>query len=453
MPPAAPADPTNPLLAEWTTPFGLPPFAEIAPPQFRPAFDAALAAHKAELEAIATTPAAPDIANTIDALELSGRQLRRVSAVFFNLAATDTSPELQAVEREIAPILARHHNGIYQDTRLFARIEALVEGQVDLALDAEQARVLERYHTAFVRSGAALDDAARQRLGAIAERLATLGTQFAQNVLADEQSYQLVLDGEGDLAGLPPFVRDAAAAAARARGLDGKHVITLARSSIEPFLTFSTRRDLREIAFGAWTRRGENGGATDNRAIIKETISLRAERARLLGYRSFAHYRLADSMARTPEAALDLLHSVWGPARERALADAAELQAIAQADGLNDPLAAWDWRHLAEKRRQTRFAIEPGEVEPYLSLDGMIEAAFATASRLFGLTFTERCDLDLYHPDVRAWDVTGRGRQACRALPRRLFRAALEAQRRLDERLPRPRRSSPATSVRSSSTS
>ena len=398
---------TNPLIADWATSFGLPPFKSIEPAQFRPAFDAALEAHKAELEAIATSPAQPDFVNTIDALQLSGRQLHRVSAAFFNLAASDTSPELQTIEREIAPILAGHHNGIYQDTRLFARIEALVERQADLALSVEQARVLERYHTAFIRNGAALDDAARARLGAIAERLATLGTQFAQNVLADEQSYQLVLDSEADLAGLPTFVRDAAAAAARARGLEGKHVITLARSSIEPFLTFSARRDLREIAFSAWTKRGENGGATDNRAIIKETIALRAERARLLGYKSFAHYRLADSMARTPEAALDLLHSVWGPARERALADAAELQAIGQADGLNDPLAAWDWRHLAEKRRQARFAIEPGEVEPYLTLDGMIEAGFATAGRLFGLTFTERNDLDLYHPDVRAWEVTG----------------------------------------------
>ena len=398
----------NPLLADWTTPFGLPPFAAIAPDHFRPAFEAALAAHRAELEAIAGASTPPSFADTIDALELSGAVLRRVSATFFNLAGTDSTPELQAIERDIAPVLARHQNAIYQDARLFARVRALVDSSADLDLSAEQARVLERYHTAFVRNGAALDEASRTRLGAIAERLATLGTRFAQNLLADEQAWTLVLDGAADLAGLPAFVCDAAASAAASRGLDGKHVITLARSSIEPFLTFSTRRDLRQAAFEAWIARGENGGATDNRAVIQETVALRAERARLLGFPSFAHYRLADSMAKTPDAALGLLHSVWQPARARAMADAAELQAIAQAGGLNEPIRAWDWRYLAEQRRAARFAIRPGEVEPYLPLEGMIEAAFYTAERLFGLAFVERPDLELQHPDVRAWEVSDR---------------------------------------------
>jgi peptidyl-dipeptidase Dcp len=398
----------NPLLADWTTPFSLPPFAAITPEHFRPAFEAALATHRAELESVATTGGTPTFADTIEALELSGLALRRVGATFFNLAGTDTTPELQAIEREMAPVLARHRNAIWQDGRLFARIASLVERQATLDLSAEQARVLDRYHTSFVRNGAALDVTARERLGAVAERLATLGTRFAQNVLADEQAYALVLDSEADLAGLPPFVRDAAAGAAAARGLDGRHVVTLARSSIEPFLTFSARRDLREAAFKAWIARGENGGETDNRAIIQETMALRAERARLLGYPSFAHYRLADSMAGTPEAALDLLHSVWQPARDRALRDAAELEAMAREAGLNDRLMPWDWRFFAERRRSARFAIEPGEVEPYLPLDGMIEAAFFTANRLFGLSFTERHDLELHHPDARAWEVTDR---------------------------------------------
>ncbi len=400
-----PVDSTNPLLADWNAPFGLPPFGAIEPDHFQPAFEAALAEHRAELEAIATASDQPGFANTIEALELAGRTLRRVALTFFNLAGTDTNPEIQAIERKIAPVLARHQNAIYQDSRLFARIASLVERRNTLDLSAEQARVLDRYHTAFVRNGAALDEASRTRLGAIAERLATLGTQFAQNMLADEQAYALVLDGEADLEGLPPFVRDAAASAAASRGLEGKHVITLGRSSIEPFLNFSARRDLRETAFKAWIARGENGGETDNRAIIQETIALRAERARLLGHPSFAHYRLADSMARTPEAALDLLHSVWQPARERALADAAELQAIAQQEGLNEPIQPWDWRYLAEQRRAARFAMEPGEVEPYLPLDRMIEAAFYTAERLFGLSFEEIPDLELYHPDVRAFAV------------------------------------------------
>ena len=396
---------SNPLLADWTTPYGLPPFQAISADHFRPAFEAALAEHRAEIEAIATKPLPARFVDTIDALELAGRTLRRVALAFFNLAGTDTTPELQAIEREIAPLLARHQNAIFQDTRLFARIQDLVERRDALSLDAEQARVLERYHTAFVRNGAALDAASRARLGEIAEELATLGTRFAQNLLADEQAWTLVLDGEADLAGLPPFAREAAASAAASRGLAGQHVITLARSSIEPFLTFSARRDLRRQAFEAWTRRGENGGETDNRAIIQRTVALRAERARLLGYPSFAHYRLADSMAKTPEAALELLQSVWAPARARAAADAAELEAIARELGQNEALQPWDWRYLAEQRRTARFAIRPGEVEPYLPLDGVIAAAFYTAGRLFGLRFDERTDLELYHPGVRAWAV------------------------------------------------
>ncbi len=395
------------LLAPWTAPFGLPPYGSFAPEDFRPAFEQALAAHRAELEAIAGDPAPPDFANTVAALERSGRGLRRVAALFFNLCGTDTNATLQAIERELAPVLARHWNDLYQDPRLFARLDT-VRTQAAPPEGSEAARVLERYHTAFVRSGAHLDEAARQRLAAIAGRLATLGTSFAQNLLADEQAYTLVLDGEADLAGLPDFVRAAAASAAEARGLEGRHVVTLARSSIEPFLVFSSRRDLRETAYRAWLARGENGGATDNRAIIKETIALRAERARLLGFDTFAHYRLADSMAKTPEAALDLLHTVWPRARRKAEADAAALQAMIAAEGGNFDLAAWDWRHYAEKRRQAEFAIPPGAVEPYLQLDRLIEAAFTTANRLFGITFEEQKGLELYHPDVRAWDVRDR---------------------------------------------
>jgi peptidyl-dipeptidase Dcp len=397
----------TPLLDTWTAPFGLPPYGRFEPADFRPAFEAALAGHRAELEAIATDPATPDFANTVAALERSGRDLRWVSALFFNLCGTDTNATLQAIERELAPVLARHWNDLHQDPRLFARLDALRKA-ADPTLGTEEARVLERYTTAFVRSGAHLDEAARKRLAAIAERLATLGTSFAQNLLADEQAYTLVLDGEADLAGLPDFVRAAAASAAAARGLEGKHVVTLARSSIEPFLVFSTRRDLRETAFRAWLARGEKGGETDNRAIIKETIALRAERARLLGFATFAHYRLADSMAKTPEAALDLLHTVWPRARRKAEADAAALQAMIAAEGGNFALAAWDWRHYAEKRRQAELAIPPGAVEPYLQLDRLIEAAFSVAKRLFGITFEEQHGLELYHPDVRAWDVRDR---------------------------------------------
>lgn len=395
---------TNPLLETWDTPFGMPPFDRIRTAHFAPALKAALAAHDAEIAAIAGNPEPPTFANTIAALELSGRALRQAAAVFYNLAGADTNDELKAVERELAPLMARHRTAMFLNEDLFRRIDRLAADAGSLDLDAEARRVLERYHLAFTRNGAALPEASKARLRKIAERLASLGTQFAQNVLADEKSWEMVLD-EADLAGLPDELRSAAAQAAGERGHPGRYVITLSRSSIEPFLQYSARRDLREQAFRAWTGRGESGGETDNRAIIAEMVALRAERAKLLGYNSFAHFRLADSMAGTPEAALDLLRTVWTPARARAEAEQARLQALATAEGGNFEIAAWDWRYYAEKLRAAEFDLDEGRLKPYLQLDKVIEAAFHTANRLFGLSFTERPDLPRYHPDVRVWDV------------------------------------------------
>ncbi|MGK9233192.1 M3 family metallopeptidase [Inquilinus limosus] len=396
----------NPLLAEWNTPFGSPPWERISVAHFRPAFDAALAEHLREIEAIAGDPAEPSFDNTVAALERSGRALRRVAGVFFNLTSAHSSDELQAVEREVAPLLARHHNAIQQNPALFRRVDALFKRRGELGLTPEQERVLERYHLGFTRAGAGLEDGAKRRLAEIVERLATLGTAFGQNVLADEKAYALVLDGEADLAGLPQELRDAAAAAAAERGLPGKHAITLGRSSVEPFLQFSTRRDLRETAFKAWIARGE-GAASDNRPIIAETVALRAEQARLLGYPSYAHFRLADTMAKTPEAARDLLHSVWRPARARALREQEKLQALVAAEGGNFEIAAWDWRYYAEQQRKKEFDLDESELKPYLQLERIIEAAFDVAHRLFGLSFTERRDVPVWHPDVRTWEVTG----------------------------------------------
>ncbi len=273
-----------------------------------------------------------------------------------------------------------------------------------LGLGAEEARVLERYHTRFVRAGAALDKSAQDRLAAINERLASLGTQFGQNVLADEKSFAMVLD-EGDLAGLPDFARAAARAAAEERGHSNKYVITLARSSVETFLQFSARRDLREKAFQAWIRRGENGGPTDNRALIAEMVALRAERAKLLGFATFAAYRLDDQMAKTPAAARRLLDDVWGRARAKAAVERDDLQKMITQEGGNFTLAPHDWRYYAEKLRKARYDLDEAEIKPYFQLDKMVEAAFETARRLFGLTFTP-ADLPLHHPDARAWDVT-----------------------------------------------
>jgi peptidyl-dipeptidase Dcp len=396
----------NPLTVEWTAPFGAPPFPDIEPEHFRPAFDAALVENRGEIDAIAGEPAEPTFANTVEALERAGRALERVAMAFFNLSGADTNDALQAIERDIAPVLARHRSAIVLNEKLFRRLDRLKADESGLGLNAEQSRLLERTHKAFVRQGAALPAEKKTRHAEITERLAVLGTKFSQNVLADERAYSLVLDGEADLAGLPESLRQAAARAAADRGMDGKHVITLSRSSVEPFLQFSSRRDLREAAFKAWIERGENGGETDNRAVIGEMLALRAERAKLLGYESFAKFRLDDSMAKTPDAALDLLNAVWEPARAKALRDADAMQAMIQAEGGNFTLAAWDWRYYAERRRKREFDFDEGALKPYLQLDKMVEAAFDTAHRLFGLSFTERHDIPLYHPDVRAWEVT-----------------------------------------------
>ena len=396
----------NPLLAAWDAPFGTPPLDRIKPEHFAPAFERALAAHRIEIATIADAAAEPSFENTVEALERSGRLLARVSNVFYVLAGAHTNDAIQAIERDMAPLLARHWNEIHLNEKLFARLDA-VHRKPD-GLTPEQSRVLERYHAMFRRAGAGLDAAAKQRLKEIAERLASLGTTFGQNVLADEQAYVMPL-GDEDLAGLPDFARAAARGAADERGLKG-HAVTLSRSSVEPFLQFSARRSLREKAFRAWIARGDNGGATDNKPVIAEMTALRDERARLLGYPSFAHYKLDDTMAKTPAAVTGLLDAVWGPARRRVGEERDALQEMVAAEGGNFPLAPWDWRYYAEKLRKARFDLDESEIKPYLPLDSIIEAAFYTANRLFGLTFQVRTDVPVYHPDVRVWDVLADGR-------------------------------------------
>jgi peptidyl-dipeptidase Dcp len=399
-PPPAPGD--NPLLADWTTPFRAPPFGAIRPEHFGPAFDTALARHRGEVAGIAGEAATPTFGNTIGALERSGRTLSRVSAAFFALVGAHSNDALLGIERDIVPRLAAHWDAIYMNQALFRRVEALRRDQS--GLDAEEARVLDRYFVIFRRAGAGLDAAARGRLAEIGERLAVLGTRFSQRVLADEKGYTLPLNTEDELAGLPEHVIAAAREAARERGLASPAAVTLARSSVEPFLQSSRRRDLREKAFRAWIARGE-GGETDNRTVIAEMVRLRTEKARLLGYPTWAHYRLDDAMAKTPEAARGLLSKVWAPARLRALADRDAMQEMIRAEGGNFALAPWDWRYYAEKLRRERCDLGEGEIEPYLGLDRIIEAAFETARRLFGITVTPRTGVPVWHPDVRAWEV------------------------------------------------
>ncbi|HEY7669612.1 MAG TPA: M3 family metallopeptidase [Hyphomicrobium sp.] len=394
------------MLGRWSTPFGLPPFSRIKPLHFRPAFAAALKAHKAEIARIAGQTARPTFANTIAAMEKSGRTLERVAAVFFNLSAADTNEELQEIEREMAPRLAAHQSAVMLNGKLFARIDDLFQRRERLRLTDEQARVLELQHTWFVRAGARLGRKDKARVAEINKRLASLATRFSQNVLKDEQSWRLVLEGERDLAGLPSSVRAAAARAAADMGLEGKHVITLARSSVEPFLQFSGRRDLREQAFTAWVKRGEMGGETDNRAILSEIVSLRAELARLIGFATYADLSLDDTMAKTPAAVRGLLQAVWPAAVKRAAEERDALQSQVRAEGGNFEIAAWDWRYYAEKERKARYDVDEAATRPYLALDSVVAAAFDTARRLFGLRFKELIDAPRYHKDVHVWEVT-----------------------------------------------
>ncbi|HEV2303476.1 MAG TPA: M3 family metallopeptidase, partial [Stellaceae bacterium] len=397
----------NPFFATWTTPWGLPPFDRIRPEHFPPAFARGMEEEKAAVAAIAANPEPASFANTVAALEKSARLLDRVGAVFFNLEGSNSSEEIERVARDLAPKLARHRMAIALDEGLFARLDALYRRCGELAPAPDELRLLERRHSDLVRAGAQLGAAEKARLAAIAERLATLETQFGQNVLHDESDFALVLDEE-DLDGLPDFARAAAAEAAKERGQEGRYAVTLARSAVEPFLTFSRRRDLRRLIYEAWTRRGAHEGEHDNRPLIPEILALRAEKARLLGFSSYADYRLDDTMAKTPEAAERLLDEVWRPAKGKAAAERAELEGIAREEGLNEPIMPWDWRYYAEKVRQRRFDLDEAALKPYFVLDNIIEAAFDTAGRLFGLAFAERKDLALYHPDVRAFEVRDR---------------------------------------------
>jgi peptidyl-dipeptidase Dcp len=394
----------NPLLKAWQTPFETPPFAEIVPEHFLPAFEQAFADHSAEIAAITHDPATPDFANTITALERSGKLLSKVSAVFYDLVSANSNPTLLEIDKEVSLRMARHWNPIMMNAVLFGRIALLHDNRATLGLTSEQTRLLDRTYTRFHRAGAGLDDAAKTRMAEINERLAHLGTAFSHHLLGDEQEWFLEL-GEADLDGLSESFIAAAKAAADERGMPGKTVMTLSRSFVDPFLRTAGRRDLREKVFKAFVARGDNGNANDNNEIIVEILSLREESAKLLGFPTFAAYRLEDSMAKTPEAVRGLLERVWKPARARALADRDDLQALVAQEGGNFALAPWDWRYYAEKLRQVRANFDDAAIKPYLSLDHMIEAAFDCATRLFGVTFTERKDIPVWHPDVRVWEV------------------------------------------------
>jgi peptidyl-dipeptidase Dcp len=392
----------NPLLHPWVGADAWPPFDSARPEHFEPAFEHAMHSHKQELDAIAAQAAAPGFDNTVAAFDRAGALLRRLEMLFHNLCASATTPDLQAVQRRMAMPLAAHQSAVYMHPALFKRIDAVHEARRTLGLKPEQQRLLERVHLDFVRAGAQLAPDKQQRYAEVMQRLAALNTQFAQNLLHDESEYQLPLNGEADLAGLPDFVVAAARQAAAERGLEGGAVITLSRSVILAFLTFSERRDLREQAWRAWVTRGEHDGEHDNRPLVREILALRHEQAQLHGHKTYADYALVDRMAGTPAAVNQLVEDVWQRAQQAVQRERAQLLAF---EGAPADLQAWDWRYWAEKVRQRHFAIDDAEVKPYFRLDRMVAAAFDTAERLFGIRFERRTDLAPYHPDVKVYEV------------------------------------------------
>ena len=396
----------NPLLQPWGPPYGLPPFGQFNSAHFVPAFEWALEQHLAEIDAIAANTEEPTFTNTIAELDISGRALDHITLLFQNLTASETSPELQIVQMQLAPRLAAHENAVFMHAGLFARIKALHEKRHTSGLDAEQLRLLERVHLDFVRAGARLRDQERLRYGEIMGELATLCTQFGQNLLAEESAYTLELKTEADRAGLPDFVLQAAKAAAQQRGLGhDAYAITLSPSLAEPFLTFSSRRDLREALWRARAARGANAGAHDNRPVAAKIMALRQEQAALHGFKTYADYEMVDRMAGKTSAVLDLLHQAWQPAKACADLDRQALTTMAHTLGEPTPIAAWDWRYLAQKVRAQRFDLDDSELKPYFSLDAMVTAMFDCAQRLFGLRFIEQPGSTLHHPDARLWEV------------------------------------------------
>ncbi|HEX2546592.1 MAG TPA: M3 family metallopeptidase [Ramlibacter sp.] len=395
----------NPLLAPWSAPYGLPPFAQIRAEHFEPAYEQVLQQHRATIEAIASDPAAPGFDNTLAAFDVSWRPLGRLGMAFGNLCSSHTSPELQDVQRRLAPVTSAHHSAVYMHQGLLRRVAAVHEQRSRLALTPEQLRLVERVYLDFVYAGALLPPAKQVRCAEIRKELATCMALFGQNVLHDESTWVLVLHDEEELVGLPEFVRASARLAAQQRKLGDVHAITLSRSSVVPFLTFSERRDLREQAWRAWTQRGAHEGEHDNRPLIGRVLVLRHELAQLHGYATYADFALVDRMARTPQAVDRLVDDVFDRAKAALAPERERLQALQRAAGVDEAIEPWDWRYWAEKVRQRDFAVDDAEVKPYFSLDAMVNAAFDCAQRLFGLRFLARTDLVLYHPDVRAYDV------------------------------------------------
>ena len=405
---AAPASlaPDNPMIADWTGPYGgVPPWDRIVVSDFIPAFDHAIATARAEINAIAANTKKPTFENTIVAIEKAGAELTRLQNLFGVYSGNLNVGEVPDIELVVYPKLAAFGDEVNQNEALFRRVAAVYNGKEMKKLKPEERRLVEDRYKGFVRNGANLDAAGKARVAEINQRLATLGTQFTQNQLKDEEAFTLIAS-KADLKGLPQSLVDGYAETAKAKGEAGKWAVANTRSAVDPFLTYAENRGLREKVWRAFVNRGDNGGATDNNAIIAETLKLRAERSKLLGYPTYAHWAIERQMAKTPEAAMDLMMSVWPKAVARVREEVADMQAVADKEGAKIKIEPWDYRFYAEKVRKAKYDLDFNEVKPYMQMEKLREGMFWVAGELYGLKFEPVSDAPVFHPDVRVWKVT-----------------------------------------------
>lgn len=395
----------NPFFTEWKTPYQTPPFDRIKEDHYLPAFEEGMKQQQQEIAAIVANTAPPTFENTVVALDNSGALLTKVSNVFFNMTSANTNDSLQSIAKRLAPMLSKHHDDILLNEKLFQKIKAVYQQKDQLGLDAEQNMLLEKYYKDFVRGGADLNEAQKAQLRRINEELSVLSLQFGDNVLKEDNTFQLVIEQDADLAGLPDNVRTAAAEAAKERGKEGKWVFTLHKPSLIPFLQYSEKRDLRERMLKAYINRGDNNNEFDNKKILARIAALRVKKAKLLGYKTHADFVLEENMAKTPEAVYNLLNQLWEPALTMAKKEANELQSMIYADGHNFKLAPWDWWFYAEKVKKAKYDLDEEMLRPYFKLENVIAGVFMVANRLYGITFDERKDIPTYHPDVKAFEV------------------------------------------------
>ena len=400
----------NPFFETFDTPFQAPPFEQIINTDYLPAFKKGMEEQNAEIDLIVNNSEAPTFANTIEALEYSGQLLNKVGNVFFNLQGANTNDSIQAIAKEVAPLLSQHGDAINLNAKLFARIKSVYDQKDELDLSAEQKRLLEETYKGFVRGGANLEPEQKEQLKKINEELSLLSLQFGENLLEETNNFKLVVDNQDDLAGLPESTISAAAEEASATGMNGKWVFTLQKPSWIPFLTYSQRRDLREKLYKAMYNRGSNDNEYDNKAIINKMVNLRLQKANLMGYDNWSAFLLDKRMAKKPENVYALLEKVWTPALKRAEEERADMQAMIDAEGGNFKLQSWDWWYYSEKVRKAKYNLDEEQLRPYFELNNVREGAFAVANKLYGLTFTQLENMPLYHPDCKVFEVKDRDR-------------------------------------------